>query len=358
MSLKQEESYFSSDAGLETIDDNPSQRGEICRTSAVVEGLPNSVVENQLVFPIHTNVQKRSRPPIETEESSSNCKKIRSDSYTNTFKEDIQSHVNSNTVYPGEFDLCTPEGQIAASKAEHPETKTHMTWEQAKHAARREYNRVNAARARQRHKEDAETRDQQIAKLKSQVEQLTRLNEVLMNYICEMQASSNKPSVAQMGTPFNHALLDAAASIESKTSATNTIQPNSTSALHSATNSALMSLLKEKQMAENVQAQQQNHQTFMNSNMSMLNNEKSYIAHDTSPNLAASTDPSIGPLVRALQAQQLLAEAAKSNNAQFPWNTGPVVPPPCPSQATNSLWDVLLSIQQLHNLLPSSGAPK
>jgi hypothetical protein len=335
MSTKQDSSCVSNDAGCESVDDNPSRHGVILCSSTVAEPLSNTNGGNQLPSPMNATMQKRSRPPIAFDETAT--KKNRADSLTSAPKEEFQSHANVD-AYHGEFDLCTPEGQIAASKAENPEKKTQMTWEQAKHAARREYNRVNAARARQRHKEEAETRDQQIAELKSQVEQLTRLNEVLMNYICELQASSNTQSVAHMDTTF-----------ETKKSAANGMQPNSNSAMIAATNFALMSLLKEKQMAEDAQVQQ-NHQTYINSNAATLQSGKSYMINDRCPNLAG------GPIVRGLQLQQLLAETAKNNNASYPWNAVPGMPP---SQATtNSLWDVLLSIQQLNNMLPSSGAPK
>jgi hypothetical protein len=92
-----------------------------------------------------------------------------------------------------QFDLCTPEGQIAASKAANGGGNATITWMEAKRAARREYNRLNAARARQRHKSLAEIRDQEIMELKSQVEQLTRVNQFLLS-----QLSSNLVS-AQNG---------------------------------------------------------------------------------------------------------------------------------------------------------------
>jgi hypothetical protein len=230
-----------------------------------------------------------------------------------------------------------------------------MTWEQAKYAARREYNRVNAARARQRHKEEAETRDQRIAELQSQVEQLTRLNEVLMNYICELQASANTNSAAQIGTAYNHALVDAA-SIDTKATASNGIPPStSNSAMQAATHSALMWLLKEKGVSESPQAQltQMKHHE---SNASALQSRKSY-TNDASTNLTGATASSIGPIMRALQAQQLLADSAKSNHPAAPWNTFPGAPATVQNQTSNSLWDIILSIQQLQHLLPSSSAP-
>ena len=356
MSTKQEASHVSKHATFESVDDNPSQRGEHLSSRVAVEALSSTAaIGNQMVPPIQATMQKRSRPPSAIEEKVT--KKIRSDSFSPALKEDSQSNVNL-AINHGEFDLCTPEGQIAAWKAENPDKKTQMTWEQAKHAARREYNRVNAARARQRHKEEAETRDQQIAELKSQVEQLTRLNEVLMNYICGLQAPSNMLSAAHMGTTFNHSLVDAA-SLDAKKAAANGTPSMSTSTMNAATNSALMSLLKEMEMAENAQAQQ-NHQNYLNSKASMLQNEKSYSVNERSQNMANATS-SVGPMMRALQLQQLLADRGKSNNASLPLNTLNIassVPSTDPSQGLNSLWDFLLSLQQLHNLLPSSGAPK
>ena len=174
MTTKQDTSYTFNDAGFKSVDDIPQQRREILSSSAVVEGLWSTQGGNQIASPMHATTRKRNTMSIAHEETTT--KKIRSDSFVALLKED--DYVDA---YHGEFDLCTPEGQIAALKAESSDTKTQLTWDQAKHAARREYNRVNAARARQRHKEEAEMRDQEIAQLKTQVEQLTRLNEVLIN---------------------------------------------------------------------------------------------------------------------------------------------------------------------------------
>ena len=95
-------------------------------------------------------------------------------------------HVKAPSLSEAEssqFDLCTPEGQIAASKAANGGGNATISWVEAKRAARREYNRLNAARARQKHKTLAETRDHEIMELKAQVEQLTRVNQFLLSQL-------------------------------------------------------------------------------------------------------------------------------------------------------------------------------
>lgn len=101
-----------------------------------------------------------------------------------------------------EFDLCTPEGQIAASKAANGGGNATITWAEAKRAARREYNRLNAARARQRHKSLAETRDQEIMELKAQVEQLTRVNQFLLSQLSNNLISASAQNGA-LQTPVD-----------------------------------------------------------------------------------------------------------------------------------------------------------
>ena len=69
------------------------------------------------------------------------------------------------------LDLSTPEGQLKAN----PE----MSLQEAKSAAKREYNRLNAARARQRNKMTVEQLHGRITELQNTVEQLQRANQGL-----------------------------------------------------------------------------------------------------------------------------------------------------------------------------------
>jgi hypothetical protein len=116
------------------------------------------------------------------ESTAKSIKRLKSDSAQKIIE---PSATNDSEV--GEFDLCTPEGQIAASKAG---GNPRMTWMEAKRAARREYNRLNASRARQRHKDMSETRDQKISELQAQVEQLTVVNQLLMTQFAAILTTS------------------------------------------------------------------------------------------------------------------------------------------------------------------------
>lgn len=304
----------------------------------------------QRIPPMSANKKKGPTGPSSEGDESPN-KKYRSDSCTSaaTGNEEVQSYTNDDS-YQGEFDLCTPEGQIAASKAANPDETVPMTWEQAKHAARREYNRVNAARARKRHKDETEARDQEVAELKSQVEQLTRLNEALMKYISEQDSSSTQ-SVSRTGTSYRHALLEAASSEEKMS------HPSAISL--SGTDSGLLSQMVEGQVQAN--SFDRNHLlTNMLSDASLLAHERARLLNGVlcGPDLSgsAASSGSVGSMIQALQAQQRQAEAAMSMNAALQWSTNPGI---LPNQAANSpLQDFL---RNLHGYLPSSsssGAPK
>ena len=351
MSSKQEATYYFGNDDFESMDDDhPQRKGIAAFTAAKV---------NESTSTKDASNKKRQKPSSATVDYST--KKIRSGSSTNESEEDFNLHKTDNNNYhgDGEFDLCTPEGQVAASRAGNSNGASPMTWEQAKHAARREYNRVNAARARQRHKEDAETRDQQIAKLKLQVEQLTQLNEVLMNYISEMQATSNTTPVL----PSHASLHPAAFQVEStdaKKSATYGFPPTGTE--------ALMSLLKQQQSTEDGRPPHNslayNHQTHLLHDTSQLQRGRADILNNIlrvrSPDLTGSTSASLGRIAQTLQLQQLLAERTKNNNLALPFSITRGVHQTRPNPTTDPLWDVLLSVQQFNSMLPSapSGAPK
>ena len=297
------------------------------------------------------NKKKGSRPSSEGDELPN--KKYRSDSFTSAANEEVQSYTNDDS-YQGEFDLCTPEGQIAASKAANPDETVPMTWEQAKHAARREYNRVNAARARKRHKEETEARDQEITELKSQVEHLTRLNEALMTYISELQDSSATQSVSRTDTSYRHALLEASSS-EAK-------MPSPSAISLSGTDSGLLSRMMEGRTQANTF--ERNHLlTNMLSDASLLAHERARLLNgvlrgtDLS-GFAASTG-SGGTMVQALQAQRRQAEAALRMNAALQWGPNPGILPNytnlgvLPNQAANPpLQDFLFSPRNLRGDLP------
>lgn len=362
MSSKQEASYFSKDASCEsTNDDSSHHRGDSAFSADAV---------NQLTLsPMDSGNQKRRRSSSVKDDAST--KKRRSDSYITLEKKDFHSRKTLDTDH-GEFDLCTPEGQIAAARLKNPKKENPMTWEQAKHAARREYNRVNAARARQRHKEEAETRDHQIAELKSQVEQLTRLNDVLMNYIYELHGGSSNiiqpvATSAQPGAPSgasSHQASIEATARGAKTAKSNGNPPTETEA-------AIMTLLKQRQRAEGGLPQSSsltwNQQTHQLRDVSRMHNEKVDVLNNIlrGPDLTGqgSTSASIGRIVQTLQAQQLLAERTMNNNLSLPWSLTSGISQTGPNLPTNSLWDVLMSVQHLNSILPSSpqppsGAPK
>lgn len=102
-------------------------------------------------------------------------------------KQDAQSHM----VEP---DLSTTEGQLMANPG--------MTLHEAKGAAKREYNRLNAARARQRNKMTVEQLQRKIVELQGTVEQLQRSNQgltVQMNVLsqqnrCLIRQQAHLPS--------------------------------------------------------------------------------------------------------------------------------------------------------------------
>jgi hypothetical protein len=151
------------------------------------EGKPSSDISQ-----VTSNVlQKRTK----SESTKSRSKRTKLD---NPNEQSLTKSATVAETETSQFDLCTPEGQIAASKATNGGGNATITWMEAKRAARREYNRLNAARARQRHKSLAEIRDQEIMELKSQVEQLTRVNQFLLaqlssNLISAQNGASQSP---------------------------------------------------------------------------------------------------------------------------------------------------------------------
>jgi hypothetical protein len=87
-----------------------------------------------------------------------------------SLKKQKQDH-SSTAETGGDHDLTTVKGQMAANPT--------MTQAQAKAAAKREYNRQNAARARQRNKDMVRSLQKQVADLTTITTQLQRNNEVL-----------------------------------------------------------------------------------------------------------------------------------------------------------------------------------
>lgn len=87
--------------------------------------------------------------------------------------------------------LCTVEGQLASNP--------NMSREEAKEAAKKEYNRRNAARARVRNKDMVKSLQKRVNELTHMVTQLQRTNDVLRSQIDVMSLSSSQGTSVPTG---------------------------------------------------------------------------------------------------------------------------------------------------------------
>jgi hypothetical protein len=195
-----------------------------------------------------SNVHEKRNGSVSTE---SCCKKLK----PNHPPEKLPMKVATvSETEASQFDLSTPEGQIAASKVANGGGRATITWIQAKRAARREYNRLNAARARERHKSLAEARDREVLELKAQVEKLTRVNQFLLSQLSGNLISAPNGALQSLVDPANATspwLWAISAIAEASSALGNSSVPSPT--LHPLLDSSLLSRLPQQQ-----QQQQQN----------------------------------------------------------------------------------------------------
>jgi hypothetical protein len=245
-----------------------------------------------------------------------------------------RARVNSDDVYKS-------EEQLVEEDVDEQGRGSHMAWSQEKNAVRREYNRVNAARTRQRNKDIAEARDKQITALTTQVEQLTQMNEMLMKYVCDLQAALKKQSGSTSDANTPNTPL-ASVPIVSGTSAFPVAKLRHADAHHQNW---------EQQRAPLDRLASVHNTTSMLQNMPHILN-----------NILRGQDrmmDSVRESVPVMPAQQNLVKAADTV-APFShsWNGISTAQPPLPQQQTNSLWDLLLLMDQFRSTLTQPDTPR
>lgn len=317
----------------------------------------NSAAKNSQVS--RSSAKKHER--FDSTSAGKSIKKARSDS---SYSSTTEHTSGGKTGDVDNFDLCTPEGQLAAAKARSHNGKVSMTWEQAKHAARREYNRVNAARARQRHKETAETRDHQITTLQDQVDQLTRVNQMLINYICELQAAPT----AKMATSLNASTSSSASSsiiaaLSALTEASKAKEMSSLqeAARHQLNVSELLARIQQKSHAEESLQLQDAQASSVISNIAQALNG-SALSVDNQGRLYQFlrgqdiASPSLNPIAQSFQTHSNLAHSSSNRDTSHPWNVAATMNSTQPSsdQQVKLLWDVLMTLQGSNPLASSN----